>query len=264
MLNIFRFEMKQYRGSIIAWSIGIAAAIIFLLPMFVTLTGDPSTVESLGDNPLLDTMGISVDLFTTTTGIFGYLNSFILLAAAAHACNLGLSIITKEHMQNTADFLMAKPYSRTNIFFAKLFASLCVIASVGFSYFLASLGTINVVSDQGFLFQQFFQMYLTFPMIQLFFLLLGILISTIISRVSAPLPLALGLSFGFYVVGLFSNVIQSTIARLFSPFRYFDINLILSADGYETGYIVLYLMLILIFFMISYVVYIKKDMKMVL
>ena len=34
-MNIFRFEMKQYRGSILVWSIGLAATIILLLPMFV-------------------------------------------------------------------------------------------------------------------------------------------------------------------------------------------------------------------------------------
>jgi len=263
-MNIFRFEMKRYRGSILVWSIGLAATIILLLPMFVSLTGDPSATESLADNPMLDTMGISIDLFITTTGIFSYLNSIILVAAAIHACNLGLSIITKEHMQNTADFLITKPYSRTKIFLSKLMASLCVIAIIGICYFLASFVTISMISEQGFSFSHFFQIYLTFPLIQLFFLLLGIMISTIVSRVSASLPLALGISFGFYVIGLFSNVVQSTIARLFSPFRYFDFNLVLASENYEAGYITLFFALLLLFFITSYIIYIRKDMKMVL
>lgn len=263
-MNIFRFEIKQYRGSILIWSIGLATAIILMLPMFVSLTGDPSTVEALGDNPLLDTMGISIKLFSTTIGIYAYLNSIILVAAAIQACNLGLSIITKEHMQNTADFLMTKPYSRTNIFLSKLIASLCSIAIIGLCYFLASLGTISIVSEQEFSFSQFFQIYLNFPFIQLFFLLLGIMISTIVSRVSAPLPLALGIGFGFYVIGLFSNVVQSTVVRLFSPFRYLDINLVLALENYHVGYLILFFTLLLLFLITSYIIYIKKDMKMVL
>lgn len=263
-MNIFCFEMKQYRGSILIWSIGLAAAIILLLPMFVSFTGDPATVETLADNPMLDTMGISIDVFFTTTGIFSYLNSIILVAAAIQACNLGLSIITKEHMQNTADFLMTKPYSRAKVFFAKLFASLCVIAIIGLCYFLTSLGTISIISEQGFSFGEFFQIYLTFPLIQLFFLLLGMTISIVLSRVSSPLPVALGIAFGFYVIGLFSNVIQSTVARLFSPFRYFDINLILASETYEAGYLTLFFALLLLFFIASYLIYIKKDIKMVL
>jgi len=263
-MNIFRFEMKQYKGSILIWSIGLSAAIILLLPMFVAFTGDPSTAETLGDNPLLDTMGISIDLFFTTTGIFAYLNGIILVAAAIQACNLGLSIITKEHMQNTADFLITKPYSRANIFFSKLFASLCVIAIIGLCYFLASLGTISVISEEGFSFSHFFQIYSTFPLIQLFFLLLGMTISVVVSRVSATLPLSLGIAFGFYVIGLFSNVVQSTVARLFSPFRYFDFNLILASENYEAGYLTLFFALLLLFFITSYITYIKKDMKMVL
>lgn len=263
-MNIFRFEMKQYRGSILIWSIGLAATIILLLPMFASLTRDPSAVEMLGDSPLLDTMGINPDLFFTTVGIFAYLNSFILVAAAIQACNLGLSIITKEHMQNTADFLITKPYSRANIYFSKLLASLCTIAIIGLCYFLASLGALSVVSQQGFSFMHFLQIYLTFPLIQLFFLLLGMAISVVVSRVSATLPLSLGIAFGLYVIGLFSNVIQSTIARLFSPFRYFDINLILSSKSYEAGYLTLFFALFLVFFITSYIIYIKKDMKMVL
>lgn len=263
-MNIFRFEMKQYRGSILIWSIGLATTIILLLPMFVSLTGDSSAVEMLGDNPMLDTLGINPDLFFTTVGIFAYLNSIILVAAAIHACNLGISIITKEHMQNTADLLITKPYSRTTIFFSKLLASLCAIAIIGLCYFLASFGTISVVSEQGFSFSHFFQIYLTLPFIQLFFLLLGMTISIVVSRISSPLPLALGIGFGFYVIGLFSNVIQSTVARLFSPFRYFDVNLVLASENYEAGYLILFLALVLLFFITSYIVYIKKDMKMVL
>src|SRR5699024_11939184 len=98
----------------------------------------------------------------------------------------------------------------------------------------------------------FFQIYLTFPLIQVFFLLLGIMISTIVSRVSSPLPLALGISFGSYVIGLFSNVIQSTIARLFSPFRYFDAILVLTSENYESGYLVLFFFFFFFFFFLYY------------
>lgn len=263
-MNIFRFEMKQYRGSIFIWSIGLSAAIILLLPMFVAFTGDPSTLESLANNPLLDTMGISIDVFITTTGIFSYLNSIIIVAAAIQACNLGLSIITKEHMQNTADFLITKPYSRANIFFSKLLASLCAIAIIGLCYFIASFGAISIVSEKGFSFNHFFKIYLIFPLIQVFFLLLGIAISVVVSRVSATLPVSLGIAFGFYVIGLFSNVVQSTVARLFSPFRYFDINLVLASKNYEVGFLALFSALLLLFFITSYIIYIRKDMKMVL
>lgn len=236
-MSIFRFEMKQYQGSILIWSIGLAVTIILALPMFVSFTGDPSTVQSLGDNALLVALGTNPDLFFTTTGIFAYLNSIILVAAAIQSCHLGLSIITKEHIQNTADFLITKPYSRANIFLAKLFASLCIVTIIALCYFLASLGTISVISEQGFSFVHFLQIYLTFPLIQLFFLLFGMVISVIVSRVSATLPLSLGLAFGLYVIGIFSNVVQSTFARLISPFRYFDVNLVLASENYEAGYL---------------------------
>jgi len=98
---------------------------MFLLPMFSgMLTEDKSSVvSSLQDNPMMEAMGISAENFFSPLGMYAFLSSFLMLAASIHAINLGLSIITKEHMQNTADFLMTKPYSRKQIFLSKMAAA---------------------------------------------------------------------------------------------------------------------------------------------
>lgn len=109
-MGVFRFELKQYKTSIIIWALSLSLAIIFLLPIFSgMLPEDKSSVmHSLQDNPVMEAMGISAENFFSLPGIYAFLSSFLMLAASIHAINLGLSIITKEHMQNTADFFNDK------------------------------------------------------------------------------------------------------------------------------------------------------------
>src|SRR5699024_6622135 len=159
--------------------------------------------------------------FFSALGVYGFLTSFLILAPHMHALDLGLSVITKEDMQETADFLMTKRYSRKQIFLSKMAAALCAIVIIGLAYCLGGFVPLLIVTGGGFDYTIFTLLSLVFPLLQVLFLLIGVLIGVIISRVGSTLPLALGVAFGLYVTGLFSNVVNSDIARRFSPFRYF-------------------------------------------
>jgi ABC-2 type transport system permease protein len=93
-MGVFRFELKQYKTSIIIWALSLSLAIMFLLPMFSgMLTEDKSSVvSSLQDNPMMEAMGISAENFFSPLGVYAFLSSFLMLAASIHAINLGLSI----------------------------------------------------------------------------------------------------------------------------------------------------------------------------
>ena len=263
---VFRFELKQYKTSIIIWALVLSLAIMFLLPMFSgIMTEDKSSVvSSLQDNPMMDAMGISAENSFSPLGVYAFLSSFLMLAASIHAINLGLSIITKEHMQNTADFLMTKPYSRKQIFLSKMAAGLCAIFIIAIAYCIGGFVAMFIVTGGGFDNAIFALLSLVFPLLQVLFLLIGVLIGVIISRVGSTLPLALGAAFGLYVTGLFSNVVNSDIARRFSPFRYFNSNYIMENTQYESSYLILYIVLLVISIVASYMIYMKKDIKMVL
>ena len=62
-MGIFRFEMKQYKGSVIAWSIGISAAILALLSVSAAFTEDPSSIALLEGNAFLEAMGVNPETF---------------------------------------------------------------------------------------------------------------------------------------------------------------------------------------------------------
>lgn len=265
-MGVFQFELKQYKTSIIVWALSLSVAIVFLLPIFSGMLPDDisQVAVALQDNPMMATLGISVEAFFSPLGMYAYLSSFLMLAASIHAVNLGLSIITKEHMQNTADFLMTKPYSRKQIFGSKMAAALCSILIIAAAYCIGGYIAMQIVTSGSFNSHVFILISLVFPLLQILFLLLGVLLGVIISRVGSTLPVALAVAFGLYVTGLFSNVVGSDIARRFSPFRYFNSNHIIANAEYESSYLILYFILLIITTTTSYIIYMKKDIKMVL
>lgn len=265
-MGILRFEWMQYKKSIFVWAITMGVGILFLLPVFTgILQGDmTATTAALEGNPMMAALGISAENFFSPMGMFAFVNNFLMLAASIQAINLGLSIITKEHMQNTADFLMTKPYSRTQVFACKLLAALCCILVIAGVYLAGALAAISVVTNGQFPVRQFVFLYLAFPLIQLLFLSLGIFVGILISRLGATLPVSLGISFGLFVVGLFSSVVNSDFARRFSPFKYFNSDYIMTNLKFESSYLLLYFVLLLLALLIGYRLYITKDMKMVL
>src|SRR5699024_9747214 len=64
-MSVVRYEVKQYKASIIIWALSLSLAIMFRLPMFSrVLTEDKSAVvSSLQDNPKMEAMGISAENF---------------------------------------------------------------------------------------------------------------------------------------------------------------------------------------------------------
>lgn len=265
-MKIFQFEMNQYKSSTVVWSLSLALLIFFALQTFSSmLPEDTSSIAlTLEGNPMMEALGMSVEHFFSPLGMYGYLNSFFMLACAIHAVNLGLSVITKEHMQNTADFLMTKPFSRKQIYFSKIAAALCSELLIAAAYFIMSLAAVRISSGGNFTIVPFLLLYLMFPLVQIFFLMLGIMIGILVSRIGSTFPISMGIAFGLYVIGMYSGVVGSSFARSLSPFKYFNGNYIMNNTSYEGGYFLLYLILLVLFTGIGYIAYQKKDFKMVL
>lgn len=263
-MTILRSELRQYHRSLIAWSGGFAVAILFLYPVFAAIisgdVGDRVELESmLAGNPTTQALGIDPQDFFTPLGIYGLLHAVLLLPAAAQAAGLGLSIITKENMQNTADFLLTKPFSRPSVYLSKAAAGVIAILITSAAFLLASLVALILQFGTDFPVGSFLLLFLVFPLIQLFFLVLGMAVGTLISRIGAPLPLALGIAFVIYTIGMFSSVVQSVVARAFSPFKYFPSSELISGQGYDSVFLTLYLGWIAVLGVLGVVVFVRKD-----
>ncbi|MFD3449716.1 ABC transporter permease subunit [Microbacteriaceae bacterium 4G12] len=265
-MNIFMHELKAYRKSTIIWSLSLIGIIVIYMSMYSSIAKDAESFIKILENypeAIRNALGFNQENFLTILGFYSFPLSFVTLCAAIQAMNLGTSIVSKEVREKTADFLLTKPVTRTEILTAKLLAALVSIVMTNIVYFAAaSLVALQVKTDD-FSMKIFFLLSLTVFFIQLIFLSLGIIISVIVQKIKSVLTISLTTVFAFYFVGIFSDATGDEVKRYFSPFKYFDTAYIIKHSSYETTFLIVGAVIIILAIAASYVVYMKKDIHAV-
>ncbi|MGF9966969.1 ABC transporter permease subunit [Bacillus rhizoplanae] len=265
-MNIFMHELKAYRKSTIIWSLSLIVIIIIFMSMYSSFAEDAKGFMKILENypeAIRNAIGFNQENFFTILGFYSFPLSFITLCGAIQAMNLGTSIVNKEVREKTADFLLTKPVTRTKILTAKLLAALVSIVMTNIVYFAAASFVALQVKTDDFSLKIFFLLSLTIFFIQLIFLSLGIIISVIVQKIKSVLTVSLATVFAFYFVGMFSDTTGDEMKRYFSPFKYFDTAYIIKHSGYESTFLIVGAVIIIITIAASYVFYIKKDIHAV-
>jgi ABC-2 type transport system permease protein len=222
--------------------------------------------ELLGSYPeaVRMTLGINLDYITSLLGFYSFIFTFIILCGAIQAMNLGVSILSKEGRERTADFLLVKPVSRTSIVSAKLLAALTTIILTNTIYIAASLLLANIIKLEDFSNKLFVMVNLTMFFVQVIFIAVGMFVSMFFKKIKNVLPISLGLVFGFYFIGAFLVTDSSDkLERMLSPFKYFDVFYILDHGSYESFYLMVGAVVVIVTVAASYLIYKKKDIHAV-
>ncbi|MDD2490354.1 MAG: ABC transporter permease subunit [Bacilli bacterium] len=258
-MNIYLHELKVNRKFMIYWSIGILA-IIFIYgsfyPLFIKEVDNFVNLMNQYPAEIRAIFGFNGGNIKSILGYFStFTLSFATICGSILAMILGLSIISKEEKEKTADFLLAKPVSRFKILTAKILATLTLLLISNSVIYIITYFFLILVANTTINLTIFTLLFLTILIIQLLFLTLGFFISVILKKVKAVLAMAMGIVFGFY----FFSVFAAEKLRLLMPFNYFDANYIIKHSSYESLYLGSTFLLIIIFISLSYYIYQKKD-----
>ncbi|MCL6605412.1 MAG: ABC transporter permease [Paenibacillus sp.] len=265
-MNIFLHEMKAYRKSTIIWLVSLTAIMAMFMSMFPSFSKDAEQMTTMLEGyPEAIRKALSLDLenFFTILGFYSYALSFIVLAGAIQAMNIGVSIVSKEVRDKTADFLLTKPVTRTAIVTAKLLAAFVSLLLTNIVYGTVALLVASQVQVDDFSTKVFLLLNLTLLIVQVMFLALGILISVMASKIKSVLTVSLVTVFTFFFIGTLGGIADEQTIRYFSPFKYVDTAYIMKHSGYEVSYLWVGAVLILGAIAASYVVYAKKDIHAV-
>lgn len=266
-MNMYLHELKSMKKSAILWAcaiIALAALYLSIYPSMVNeaegfkkiLSNYPATVRAM--------LGINLDYITSILGFYSMIFSFIALSGAIQAMNLGVSILSKESRERTADFLLVKPVSRTSIVSAKILAAFTTILATNVIFNAATFIIANSVKTADYNGKLFILINITLLFIQLIFLAIGVIVSMFFNKIKAVLPISLGVVFGFYMIGaLIATGKDNDTARFISPFKYFDITYIIKNASYEASYLITGAVIIVIAVAASYVIYNRKDVHAV-
>ena len=266
-MNIFLYELKSLRKSMLLWTISLLALAALYLSIFPSMAKDAEEFKQLlGSYPeaIRAMLGINLDYITSILGFYSMIFTFIILCGAIQAMNLGVSILSKESRERTADFLLVKPVSRVTIVSAKLLAAITTIVITNILFIGLSTLLVTLEDTQDFSMKLFFMINLTMFFVQLIFIAIGMLVSVFFKKIKNVLPISLGFVFGFYLIGaLLVTDSDNKVERLLSPFKYFELPYIIKNGSYESMYLLVSGVIIVVAIAISYVIYNRKDIHAV-
>ncbi|HZK70443.1 MAG TPA: ABC transporter permease subunit [Clostridia bacterium] len=261
-MNMYIHELKVYRKSTIVWTLSLIAIVILFMSIFPAFAKDAATFQKYIDSipkALTAALGItSLDL--SVLGFYSVIFTYIMLCGAIQAMNIGLSIVSNEERGKTADFLLSKPITRQQIITSKLLAALTSIVITNIIFITVATIVLQSVKTEPFSINKFALISLSLFLTQLIFVSMGVFISIIVKKIKSVLPISLGIVFGFFIIGMLGSVIGDDVAKYITPFKYFDPAKIIKNSAYETQFVVITIVFVILATVGSYVLYSKKDM----
>ena len=265
-MNIYIFEFKKNIKSILIWSMTLVFFAGLTLLFYPSIQDDMELFENILNKyppALKAAMGFMVDSFTSLIGYYSFAFTYVVIFGTIQAANLGLSILSKEERDKTADFLLTKPTSRTRIITSKILSSLTSLIITNIIYYICIYLITYFFITNDFSLLKYTLINISLFLLQLIFFSIGLIISLILKKVKTVLPISLGLVFMFYAISAFAVNSKEDKLRYITPFQYFKTDYIIAENNFELKFLILGFSVIIISLIASYVIYLKKDIHAV-
>ena len=265
-MNIYIQELKMSLRSAVYWTLGLLSTLFIFMLMFPAIAKDAAVMQQIVSKfppEFTKALGLTTLDLSTVLGFYGFLFMYILLIGSVYAMKSGISVLSEEIRAKTADFLVAKPVSRTTIVTAKLMSVLTTILSQNIIYIISAFIVTNLVSDNSFEQSIFLLINISLLFVQLFFVAFGLFLSVLIKKIKTVLPIALGVVFGFFVIQMLNQSLADAKLAYITPFAYYDVPKIIETASYDVTFLVVNWVAIIVFTVLTYYIFNKKDMPSV-
>ena len=264
---IFKHEFSIRIRSILTWGLSVSA-LVFVFFSFFSVFAEQSEMmnELLSKMPeeLLIAFGMNNMVYHTVLGYISFFFLFIQLCLAIQAGNFGFGLVSVEENEMTADFLLTRPVSRTNILTAKLLAAISAMLITDLVFWISTFAAISIFGEgKSYDLATLLWLLLSVFIFQLFFFSLGLVISLLVKRVRNVIPYSLGLAFGAYVLNAFSGVFGDVKLEYITPFKHLDSAYIIENAAYNTPLLLINLTVTLVSLAGAYWLYNRRDIHAV-
>lgn len=265
--NILKHEFRMRLNSIITWSVAVVAIIFLYFSLYPSFSQDAELLnEMMAQFPeeLLMAFGMTGIDLATVLGFFSLIFLFVQICLAIQAANYGFGLVSMEERELTADFLLTKPVTRTQVLSSKLLAVFIGLTITNLVIWLSSFLAISLFNGgRAYNSRNLVLLLLSIVVFQLVFLTVGVVISLLVRRVRSVTPYAMGLAFGAYLLGAFSDMLGDVKLELLTPFKHFDAGYILQQGAYDAPLAMISVAAILISLVGSYWLYTRRDIPSV-
>ena len=265
-MNMYLHELKAYKRSTAIWTVSLILVTLLLISFFPAISKDSAEFKKLLSSypaPIRQAMSLSIESITSIMGYYGFAITYVLLLGGIQGMNLGLSILSKETRDKTADFLFSKPVSRNEIMRAKIAAAFTLVFVTNIIFTVFSYVIIMLIKDKTFNINAFLLISISAFFVSSIFLSLGIILSVIIPRIKSVITVSLSVVFGFFFLSMIGQGKGESMYRFISPFKYFDPSYIIKNSSYEARFLIFEAVFIFAAILLSFIIYNKKDVHAV-
>jgi ABC-2 type transport system permease protein len=260
---IYRYELRQRWSSVGIWIGSLAGIVLIFMSLFSSFSADMAVMNQMLEKfppEFKAVFGLTALDLATLEGYYAFCFIFCQLCLAIQAANYGLSLVSVEEAELTADFLLTRPLSRPTILTSKLLAALTSLLVTQIFFWAASLASITLFKGNAqYELNAIFLLFGSTVIFQLIFFSVGLLISLLVSRMRSITPWSLGLALGTYVISAFSGILGDAKLEYLSPFKHFEPGKIIRNLQYDTRLVLLDVALVILAVGVSYWLYQNRD-----
>lgn len=264
---IFRHEFRTHFKSVLIWSGSITVLVGFFFGLFPVFADQAALMnEFLAKYPpeLRAAFGMNNMDLASVAGFFGFLFMFVQICLAIQASNYGFGLVSIEEAELTADFLLSKPVSRSEVLTSKLLAALASLTITNAVVWAVSFASVALFHENHpYQVGSLALVLSTIIIFQVFFLSVGLVVSLLVKRVRSVTPYGLGLGLGMYVLSAFTGVFGQVWMELITPFKHFDAATITATNTLNTPLVLLNAAVSVVALAASYWLYTRRDVPAV-
>lgn len=261
--TIFAYEFRTRLRSVVTWALALTVLIAVYTALFPSFAEEAELMKQLLANfppELLAAFGMTGIDLATVMGFFSLVFLFVQVGLAVQAANYGFDLVSVEEREMTADFLLTKPVTRTQVLTAKLAAALAGLALTQAVMWGASFGFVNLFRE-GRPYEPEVMALILAGLIpfQLFFLMVGVVVSLLVRRVRSVTFYALALALGMYLLSAFSDITGDVKLENLTPFKHFDATYVVQHGGYDLSLVAISVVVVILATIGSYRLYRRRD-----
>jgi ABC-2 type transport system permease protein len=263
-MTVFKKEIKTHWKSLMWWSIGMMFMIYAGMAKYSAYAKSGQEVNDVFKTmpkAMMAVFGVGdVDL-TTAMGFFSILMLYLFVMGAIHASLLGAGVLTEEELDRTAEFLYAKPISRSRVVTEKLFAALFNVVVLNLVTLVLSLLIVEGYNNGPSAVKGVVLMIIGLLFAQLIFMSIGMAAASILRNPKLAASAASGLMFGAYFLNVWLDISDKLAwLKYLTPFKYFDAKEIANTVKLDPVMIALSVALISLMVALTYVFYRRRDL----
>ncbi len=263
--NLFFKEMRRNALSLILWMIVVSLLISGTMSIYGTFLENQSKVigmMSLIPKGALQFKGISnLNNLVSVLGFYAVNNViYMMVLGSIFAIVLSSNILLKEEYNKTAEYLLTRPLTRSEIYFSKLAVLFLHIFLLNLVAALAGFISVEIVKTGPFSIKAFFTLCTYTLLLNILFGTIGLFLSILVKRAKPITTFCIGIVLVFYFIYTLSKITDSVSAIGYvSPFKYVNVEAFRPGYALDLWHLAYFIGISMVLTGLSYRLYQRKD-----